>query len=175
MKELLILEYEKLKDEQRARITIRENLFYTALLVTGGIFSALLTIRGVDVGYLVLTPILFIISNAYYYNDEIISRINLYIRQDLGPQLAAASGLPPENVFQWESFTRNTRRIRRRLYQFAANFLLYPGASGASLTFFALRRHALTYTEQLAILISAMITGLMLIQVLHHADLFSRR
>ncbi len=66
MKEILLLEYEKVKDEQRERISIRERLFYTALLVVGAIFSALLTMSGIDVGYLALTPVLFIISNSYY-------------------------------------------------------------------------------------------------------------
>ena len=84
MKDILLLEYEKLKDEQRTRITIRENLFYTALIVVGAVSSALLTMSDINIVYLALTPVLFIISNAYYSNDEIISRINLYIRESSG-------------------------------------------------------------------------------------------
>ncbi len=66
MKEILLLEYEKLKDEQRVRISFRENLFYIALIVVGAVFSALLTMPVVDFAYLALTPVLFIISTAYY-------------------------------------------------------------------------------------------------------------
>jgi hypothetical protein len=175
LKELLMLEYEKVKDEQRARIAIRENLFYTALIIIGGAFSALLTMSGLEVGYLVLTPILFVISTVYYYNDEIIGRMNLYIREDLRPRMAAASGVAKDEIFRWETFTRETHRIRRRLYQFAANLILYPGASSVALAFFALRRGAMSEPEQLAIVVCAMMTLLMLIQVFRHADLFSRR
>lgn len=39
MKDILYLEYEKLKDEQRARIAIRENLFYTALSLQAASFQ----------------------------------------------------------------------------------------------------------------------------------------
>lgn len=175
LKEVLLLEYEKLKDEQRARIAIRENLFYIALIVVGAVFSALITMSGLDIGYLALTPILFIISNAYYYNDEIIGRINLYIRETLAPRLAASASLNAEDVFQWESFTRNTRRIRRRVYQLVANLALYPGASGASLAFFVSRRENLNGAERLAILVCVLVTALMLIQVLYYADLFKTR
>lgn len=175
MKDVLLLEYEKLKDEQRARITIRENLFYTAFFVVGAVFSALLTMTGLDIGYLVLTPILFVLSNAYYYNDEIIGRMNVYVQESLGPRLAAVMGLEGETLFQWEGFTRETGRVRRRLYQFVANLVLYPGASGASLAFFASRRNNLSMAEQMAIVICVMITALMLIQVLHYSDLFSKR
>lgn len=175
LKDVLLLEYEKVKDEQRARITIRENLFYTALIVVGAVFSALLSIPGIDFGYLVLTPILFVMSNAYYYNDEIIGRMNAYIQESLGPRIAAAMDLKGEPLFQWEGFTREGGRMRRRLYQFVANLVLYPGASATSLAFFASRRSSLSTAEQMAVIISAMITALMLIQVLHYSDLFSRR
>lgn len=173
LKEILLVEYEKVKDEQRARITIRENLFYTALIVSGAVFSALLTMTGLDVGYLALPPILFVIANSYYYNDEIIGRMNVYFREDLAPRLAAAAGVPPEELFQWEGFIRKSGRMRRRVYQFVSNFTLYPGASGASLVFFVSRRGELSNAEQVSVLICALVTGLMLIQVLYYADLFS--
>lgn len=128
-----------------------------------------------DIGYLALTPILFVISNSYYYNDEMIGNMNRYISQNLGPRIAASAGCKAEEIFQWETFVRATRRVRRRVYQFIANLILYPGASAASLAFFASRRDVLNQTEQIAILICSLMTGLMLIQVMYHADLLSRR
>jgi hypothetical protein len=175
MKEALLLEYEKLKDEQRARITIRENLFFSTLIAIGAVFSALQTMSQLQIGYLALTPVLFIISNAYYYNDEIISRMNLYIQTSLAPRLAAAAGWRTEDLFQWEGFTRRNRRVRRRVYQLVANLALYPGASAASLAFFGSRRAHPSPVEQLAIVTCFLITALMLLQVLHYADLFSVR
>ena len=170
-----MLEYEKLKDEQRARISIRENLFYIALIVVGAVFSALLTMPVADFAYLALTPVLFIISNAYYNNDEIISRTNVYIRENLAPRLAAETGLKAEELFQWESFTRSGARARRRLYQLAANLILYPGASTAALAFFVSRRTQLSQAETIGVFICALITALLLIQVLHYADILSRK
>jgi hypothetical protein len=175
MREILLLEYEKLKDEQRARISFRENLFYIALIVVGAVFSALLTMPVADFAYLALTPVLFIISNAYYYNDEIIGRMNLYIRENLTPRLAAATGLKAEELFQWESFTRGGRRARRRLYQLAANLSLYPGASTAALAFFVSRRNQLSQAETIGVFVCALITALMLIQVLYYADIVGRK
>lgn len=175
MKEVFLLEYEKLKDEQRARISIRENLFYIALVVIGAVFSALLTISQLDIGYLALTPILFVISNAYYNNDEIIGRMNVYIRESLAPRLATATGWNVDELFQWEGYTRSKGRVRRRLYQLVANLALYPGASTTSLAFFASRRADPSPAEQLAIFTCGLITALMFLQVLHYADLFSTR
>jgi hypothetical protein len=175
LKEALLLEYEKVKDEQRARISIRENLFYITLIVVGAVFSALLTISGLDIGYLALTPVLFVISNAYYYNDEMISRANSYVRESLGPRLASASGLRTEDLFQWESYIRSTHRIRRRLYQLVSNLALYPGASAASLAFFASRREEFSPAEKIGVLICSLLTALMLMQSLNYADLFHRK
>ncbi|WP_088346941.1 MULTISPECIES: hypothetical protein [Rhodomicrobium] len=175
LRDILLLEYEKLKDEQRARITIRENLLYIALIVFGAVFSTLFTMAGFDIGYLVLTPVLFVISNAYYYNDEMISRSNLYIRTSLAPRLAAATGLPAHELFGWEGFVRRTRRVRRRFYLFVANLTLYPAASGAALIFFVSRRPQLSRAEELSVLICGLVTLLMLIQVVYYADLFTGR
>jgi hypothetical protein len=175
MKEILLLEYEKLKDEQRVRISFRENLFYIALIVVGAVFSTLLTMPVVDFAYLALTPVLFIISNAYYNNDEIIARMNIYVRESLAPRLAAATGLKAEELFQWEGFTRSGGRPRRRLYQLAANLMLYPGASSAALAFFVSRRMRLSQAETIGVFICVLITALMLIQVLHYADVLGRK
>jgi hypothetical protein len=172
---VLLLEYEKIKDEQRTRISIRENLFYIALVVVGATFSALLTLSELAFGYLAVTPVMFIISNAYYYNDEMISRTNTYIRESLAPRLASTTGLKREELFQWEGFVRRTHRVRRRVYQFVANLILYPGASGASLAFFVSRRVALNPAENMAVLACGLITGLMLVRVISHADLLSGR
>jgi hypothetical protein len=175
LKDILLLEYEKLKDEQRARITIRENLFYIALVIVGATFSALLTLTGVDIGYLAITPVMLVISNSYYYNDEIVSRMNVYVRESLGPRIAAATGLKKEDLFQWEGFTRRTHRVRRRSYQFVANLILYPGASAAALAFFVSRKSVLTPIEQLAVVTCGLITALMLVRVIAYADIFSGR
>ena len=175
LKEILLLEYEKLKDEQRARIGIRENLFYIALVVVGAVFSALLNLPGLDIGYLAVTPILFVIANSYYYNDEFISRMNSYVRESLAPRLAASAGLKAEELFQWEGYIRKTHRVRRRLYQFVANLILYPGASAAALAFFVSRRATLSTVEQLSVLACALATALLLIRVIQFADLFTGR
>jgi hypothetical protein len=175
LKDILLLEYEKLKDEQRARITIRENLFYTALVIVGAIFSALFSLSGVDIGYLAVTPVMFVISNSYYYNDEFISRMNAYVRESLAPRLAAAAGVNKDELFQWEGFIRRTHRVRRRTYQFVANLILYPGASGAGLAFFVSRKGTLSPVEQMSVLACGLITILMLVRVIAYADIFSGR
>ncbi len=175
MKDALLIEYEKLKDEQRARISFRENLFYIALIVVGAVFSSLLSISNFDVGYLAITPILFVISNTYYYNDDMVSQMNIYFREVLAPRVAAATKSRPEEVFYWETFNRTPRRIRRRIYTMFANLILYPGASAAGLAIFIIRKGHLDRVETAAAIICGLITALMLVQVLFYSDLFPER
>lgn len=175
MKDAILLEYEKIKDEQRVRISIRENLFYITLLVLGAVFSSILTSSKLEFGYLALTPVLFVISNAYYYNDEVIGRMNDYIRENLAPRLAAVVTHGANDLFYWETFNRITNRKRRRVYQMVANLILYPGASGTSLLFFASQKSEVAFIEKLFVTICALLTALMFIQVIYYSDIFPNR
>jgi uncharacterized membrane protein len=175
IKEALLLEYEKIKDEQRARISIRENLFYITLIVVGAVFSSLLPATGLEFGYLALTPVLFVVSNSYYYNDEMIGRMNDYIREVLAPKLGELSEDPAVELFSWESYNRKTRRKRRRVYQTIANFILYPGASATAIIFFWSAKTQLSDLEKLFSAVCVLMTALMLIQVIYYSDIFPKR
>ncbi|MCQ8827959.1 hypothetical protein [Streptomyces malaysiensis] len=130
---LLILEYEQVKEEQRARIGFRDNLLYATLAAMAAIITFSLQSRGRPELLLLLPPASALLGWAYLVNDEKISAIGRYVREDLGPRLTAlVPGRPA--VFGWERAHRDDgRRISRKRLQLAADLLLFTVAPTAAL------------------------------------------
>ncbi len=130
---LLILEYEQVKEEQRARIGFRDNLLYATLAAMAAIITFSLQSHGRPELLLLLPPASALLGWAYLVNDEKISAIGRYVREDLGPRLTAlAPGRPP--VFGWERAHRDDgRRVSRKRLQLAADLLLFTVAPIAAL------------------------------------------
>ncbi|MFF2619719.1 hypothetical protein [Kitasatospora sp. NPDC058046] len=130
----LFLEYQQTKEEQKSRITFRDNIPY----VTLGLVSAIL-IAGIHAGPLT-SPLLLLISAAtpalgwtYLANDKKISDMGRYIRTSLDPRLGATSQ-EPVTMFGWEHFHRSdARRTQRRIIQCAVDLALFTGIPTASL------------------------------------------
>lgn len=74
-------EYEKLKDEQTARIGFRDNLIYVALGVFGGLASFALTDASHMYALLIVPWVCAVLGWTYLVNDEKISAIGAYIRK----------------------------------------------------------------------------------------------
>ncbi|WNE94697.1 hypothetical protein PS467_04760 [Streptomyces luomodiensis] len=132
---LLIVEYEQVKEEQRARIGFRDNLLYATLASMAAIITFSLQGHGRPELLLLLPPASTLLGWAYLVNDEKISAIGRYVREDLGPRLGtrAAPGRPP--VFGWERAHRDDgRRVSRKRLQLAADLLLFGVAPIAALT-----------------------------------------
>ncbi|MER6139973.1 hypothetical protein ABT174_07925 [Streptomyces sparsogenes] len=130
---LLIVEYEQVKEEQRARIGFRDNLLYATLASMAAIITFSLQGGGRPELLLLLPPASVLLGWTYLVNDEKISAIGRYVRQDLGPRLTA---LVPERprVFGWETAHRDDhRRISRKRLQLAADLLLFTVAPVAAL------------------------------------------
>jgi hypothetical protein len=71
---------------------------------------------------LALPPVCVVLGWTYLVNDEKISAIGAYVRVELGPRLAAATGNPGTTafIFGWETAHRNdARRHSRKLIQCA--------------------------------------------------------
>ncbi|MFC9225465.1 hypothetical protein ACFT8W_32880 [Streptomyces hygroscopicus] len=130
---LLILEYEQVKEEQRARIGFRDNLLYATLASMAAIVTLCLQGHGRPQLLLLLPPASALLGWAYLVNDEKISAIGRYVREDLGPRLGTLAPVRPP-VFGWERAHRDDgRRISRKRLQLAADLLLFTVAPIAAL------------------------------------------
>jgi hypothetical protein len=109
--QLLIVEYQTVKDEQKTRIGFRDNLLYVTLTVLAAVIAATAQARQPAM-LLALPPVCVVLGWTYLVNDEKISAIGAYVRGDLGPRLARLAGA--EKVFDWEVAHRSDARRRSR-------------------------------------------------------------
>ncbi|MEK8169196.1 hypothetical protein NKH77_03460 [Streptomyces sp. M19] len=86
---LLIVEYEQVKEEQRARIGFRDNLLYATLASMAAIITFTFQGGGHLELILLLPPASVLLGWAYLVNDEKISAIGRYVREQLDPRLSA--------------------------------------------------------------------------------------
>ncbi|MCW6004625.1 hypothetical protein K1W54_08515 [Micromonospora sp. CPCC 205371] len=115
---VLLIEYERLKEEQKTRIGFRDNLIYATLAAMAGVVAATLTSNGDANLLLLLPPASTVLGWTYLANDEKVSAIGRYIRQRLGPKIDPVAG----DVFGWEIEHRSDDRRRvRKVLQLVAD------------------------------------------------------
>ncbi|MEV6597780.1 RyR domain-containing protein [Actinoplanes sp. NPDC051346] len=115
---LLLVEYERLKEEQKTRIGFRDNLIYATLASMAGVVAATLAPRGHSGLLLLLPPVCVILGWTYLVNDEKVSALGRYLRLTLAPKLAELAGASDEDapgIFGWEIAHRSDpdRRLRK--------------------------------------------------------------
>lgn len=117
------VEYERLKEEQKTRISVRDNLIYANLASTAAVITAAVTAKGHANLLLLLPPATVVLGWTYLVNDEKVSAIGRYVRDRLGPALNPG-GAP--GVFGWEVEHRSDpRRRSRKLFQVAVDLLTF--------------------------------------------------
>lgn len=122
--QLLLVEYEQLKTEQRSRIRVRDNLPYVALTATAAVIAGTLNTPGRVGLLLLLPPVGVIVGWIYLVNDQKISAVGEYIRDEIVPQLSAITG--GSRVFGWESAHRaDARRRSRKWLQLAVDLTTF--------------------------------------------------
>lgn len=112
---LLLAEYERIKEEQKTRIGFRDNLLYFTLAASTAVLA--ITVQSGQAQLLLVVPVICLVLGwTYLVNDEKISAVGCYIRDQLGPRLAELSGAHGA-VFGWEIYHRNGagRTVRKRL------------------------------------------------------------
>ncbi|MEU7208071.1 hypothetical protein AB0B06_06660 [Streptomyces sp. NPDC044989] len=135
--QLLLAEYESVKGEQRARIGFRDNLLYVTLAVVAAVIAAAAQAEQPSM-LLALPPVCVVLGWTYLVNDEKISAIGLYVRDDLGPRLAelAAHG-GRFATFGWEAYHRtDTRRRSRKVIQTVIDLTAFCAVPLAALVVF---------------------------------------
>lgn len=121
---VLLVEYDRLKEEQKTRIGFRDNLLYFTLAAVTAIVAV--TVHSGQSRLLLSVPaICLILGWTYLVNDEKISAIGYYVRDQLGPRLGELSSARG-TVFGWEVYHRNVagRTMRKRL-QTAVDLFTY--------------------------------------------------
>lgn len=168
--QLLLAEYEQIKQEQRARIGFRDNLIYATIGVKAAVIGSTLA-RGVHLEMLLLLPPLSVLLGwTYLVNDEKISAIGRYIRNDLARRLQE---LTPERseAFRWESAHRSDRRrISRKRFQLGVDLLMFSGSPLAALIVYWLSGPTHAPLLLVSAAEAAMITTLA-IQLVRYAEL----
>lgn len=129
---ILLAEYERIKDEQKVRIGFRDNLIYVTLATMAAVIFAALQAKGHANLLLLLPPVSVLLGWTYVVNDEKISAIGRYIRNQLAPRLADLIG-DAGHILGWEVAHRSDpRRLSRKYLQLAVDlstFCLAPLAA----------------------------------------------
>lgn len=121
--QLLLAEYQTVKDEQKTRIGFRDNLLYVTLTVVAAVIAAAAQAKQPEM-LLALPPVCVVLGWTYLVNDEKISAIGTYVRDDLGPRLAELTDA--QGVFDWETAHRSdSRRRSRKVIQCVIDLLAF--------------------------------------------------
>ncbi|MEW2163720.1 hypothetical protein AB0912_12075 [Streptomyces sp. NPDC007084] len=170
--QLLLAEYEQIKQEQRARIGFRDNLVYATLGVMAAVIGSTLARGGHLEMLLLLPPLSVVLGWTYLANDEKISAVGRYIREELSPRLRELTSAQAE-VFGWESAHRRDawRRSRKR-FQLAVDLLTFCGAPLAALTVYWIFGPTPWPLLVISLAETAMVIGLA-VQVVRYAELGS--
>ncbi|MFD8795271.1 hypothetical protein [Streptomyces vinaceus] len=121
---LLLAEYDCIKEEQKSRIGFRDNLLYFTLAAATAVVA--ITVQSGQPQLLLAVPVICLVLGwTYLVNDEKISSIGCYVRDQLGPRLGELTAAR-NTVFGWEIYHRDdaSRTTRKRL-QTAVDLLTY--------------------------------------------------
>jgi len=122
--ELLVVEYEQLKEEQRLRIGTRDNLIYATLGALTVAIAGTVQLH-VPATLMLLPPVCVILGWTYLVNDDRITAIGLHIQHVIAPELAILVG-SSEPVFDWERMHRaDPRRRLRKSCQLGVDLLVF--------------------------------------------------
>jgi hypothetical protein len=132
---LLLAEYDRVKDEQKARIGFRDNLLYVTLAAVTGVVAVSAQTGRTDL-LLTLPLVCLVLGWTYLVNDEKISAIGRYVRTELGPRLTALSAAPAP-LFGWETYHRGDPwRVSRKLAQTLVDLLAFLAVPAIALIAF---------------------------------------
>lgn len=178
MVDVYLKEFEKLKDEQISRASLRDSLFNVTMVLIGGGMTMAFSHPPDSLGLLLLIPVVgFVAGMTHVASDRRISKIGSYFRERLAPKIAAKRGMSQDDVFEWEAYIRSDRsRILRKLLQLGTNLLLYVGSGLFALGWYVFVVKAgphLTVSDWLGVTGDVFLLFLVLWEIVRHADICS--
>ncbi len=109
-------EYRKLKDEQIARIIMREHLVYVTLGVFGGVSSYALH-EDQHYAFLVIPWVCLILGWLHSITNEKVSFLGKYIRLELSEKLEKLTSAGTPSLLGWEVAHRSDKhRMMRKIF-----------------------------------------------------------
>lgn len=118
-------EYRKLKDEQIARIIMREHMIYVTLGTIGAVSSYALHSEQ-HFAFLVIPWVCIILGWLYITTDEKISSIGEYLRRDLADKLDHLTNNSTGYTLGWEITHRSDKfRTHRKITQLIVDQLTF--------------------------------------------------
>ncbi|MFJ8940833.1 hypothetical protein ACIRL0_34845 [Streptomyces sp. NPDC102365] len=139
--DILRVEYERLKEEQIRRIGFRDNLIYVSLAVSGAIFAYYFGGHNRAYSLLMVPFAVSVLGWTYLVNDEKISAIGKYFREDLRAELVVR-GCAETSTLAWETFHRSDPdRVWRKRAQTAVDLFTFCAPSVAALVVFLTDDH----------------------------------
>ncbi|HWB14118.1 MAG TPA: hypothetical protein VG826_33135 [Pirellulales bacterium] len=171
--EIKLREYEKLKDEQIARIGHRDNLIYVVLASSGVVASYYLS-SGSNSDLLLAIPWLGIVLGwTYLVNDEKVSAIGRYIRRSVAStvreaRVPAARG----ELFGWEVAHRSDpRRRRRKIEQLVVDEVTFVGSSAAALSLYWMSAQDPHPGARIIFWVEVVAVGVLFVEMVLYADI----
>lgn len=126
--QIVLEEYRTLKTEQSSRIGFRDNLLYVTLGLFGAISSFALSKSDNYHAFLVIPWVCLVMGWTYLVNDEKISAIGRYIRDNLEKRISKLiDGAADDQIlFGWEVAHRgDSQRVTRKYLQLFIDLLTF--------------------------------------------------
>ncbi|MGB3757493.1 MAG: hypothetical protein WBA07_14135 [Rivularia sp. (in: cyanobacteria)] len=174
MFEVCLQEYNKLKDEQNARIGFRDNLLYVTLGVFGSILSFALSDQLNPYALLVLPWVCLILGWTYLVNDQKISALGKYIRGKLTEKISLQIGYieKEKSIFGWEIEHRiDEHRKRRKIEQLIIDEITFVFSGMAGLIAFNYLAQPSNWAIQFLWWVQIALLIILGVEILVYADL----
>lgn len=170
--EVHLAEYNRLKDEQRARITARDNLVYVMLTVVAAI--AFFSFGGASARHaalFLLPPAGYILGWVYVINDWKVSDIGRYVRTELAA--AVNSCAESSGLLAWEAIHRRcVCRRYRKLLQMVTDLLVFCAPGYVAIAVYWLVAPA-TALFVVVSCVEIMGLGLLAVEIIRHGEISS--
>lgn len=166
---ILIIEYERLKEEQKVRISFRDSLIYATLAVLAAVIAATLQSSPRSDLLLLIPPTSILLGWTYLVNDQKASAIGRYILEHIAPRVAALPSVDSP-VFGWEQSHRaDIRRKSRKRLQLMADLGIFCLAPLVAVVTFWINDDAAPLLIVVSIF-EAIIVGVLAVQFFLYAD-----
>jgi hypothetical protein len=166
---VLIAEYESLKKEQNSRIAFRDHLLYATLGSLAGTIAITIGAPARAPLLLVLPAVCVVLGWTYLVNDEKVSALGRYVREQLAPKMAELA--QDDSVFGWERIHRaDDRRVSRKALQLGVELTTFVlPAVAAVVTYWLLDPYHVVFTVIAAV--EMLVTAVLARQMFLYADL----
>jgi L-asparagine transporter-like permease len=173
----ILAEFKALKAEQTARIGFRDNLIYVTVAAIGAVFAFALGRDGTPYALLVVPWVAVVLGWTYLVNDEKISAIGRFIKNELAPEMLQVIHLGGQErdqakIFGWEVAHRSDKhRVQRKVLQLLVDLMTFVGSSFVSIAVFLVRVGESDGRILTLLIVESVVLLLLTWQILVYADL----